>query len=238
MGGRSPCWVPGATMQELDNVFWHAMAETQASLTVGTDRARRLVRGFSPMLGFVDPAHPAFEDLEVICSPEEAFYTDGWAGPEPAGWGIQFESTMFKMVWEAPMPAGDEAPEALPLGPQHAVRALELAELTRPGPFGPRTLEMGEYFGCFEEGRLVAMAGERLHAGRWREISGVCTHPDFQGRGYARRLMSKLLRREMLRGEAPFLHVASGNVGARGLYRRMGFRDYLESVVRVVSRCP
>ena len=72
--------------------------------------------------------------------------------------------------------------------------------------------------------------------GSLREISGVCTHPDFQGRGFARRLMSKLIRRQMQRQETPFLHVMRANRTAHGLYERMGFRDYRESVVRVVSR--
>jgi predicted GNAT family acetyltransferase len=82
----------------------------------------------------------------------------------------------------------------------------------------------------------VAMAGERMAAAGLREISGVCTHPDFQGRGFARRLMKKLVRRQLLRGETPFLHVMRSNTGAHELYLRMGFRDYCESVVRVVAR--
>ena len=225
-------------MHELDNIFWHTLAGPHAHWATGTEAARRYARGFTPILGFADQANPDFSVLTPFCEPDEHFYTDGWAGSTPAGWQLEKESTMFKMVWEAPMPETDEAPEAIPLGPEHAPQAMELALLTKPGPFGPRTIELGEYFGVFEDGRLIAMAGERLHAGKWREISGVCTHPDFQGRGYARRLMTKLLRHEMQRGEAPFLHVARENEGARGLYKRMGFRDYLESVVRVVSRCP
>ena len=135
------------------------------------------------------------------------------------------------------MPANDEAPEAVRLGPEHVSQALELATKTQPGPFGPRTIELGEYFGCFEGQRLVAMAGERMCAGALREISGVCTHPDFQGRGFARRLMIKLIRRQMQRNEIPFLHVMRENDNAHGLYEKMGFRDYRESVVRVVSLC-
>jgi predicted GNAT family acetyltransferase len=139
------------------------------------------------------------------------------------------------MVWEAAMPGSDEAPEAVRLGPEHSTQAFELAALTRPGPFGPRTIELGEYFGCFDGSRLIAMAGERMHAGTLREISGVCTHPDFQGRGFARRLMSKLIQRQMQRNETPFLHVMRDNSNAQQLYRRMGFGIYREAVVRVVS---
>ena len=89
---------------------------------------------------------------------------------------------------------------------------LALALLTKPGPFGPRTIELGEYFGYFDDGdRLIAMAGERMAAAGLHEISGVCTHPEHQGRGLARRLMLKLIRRQLLRGETPFLHVMRAN---------------------------
>ena len=74
-----------------------------------------------------------------------------------------------------------------------------------------------------------------MHAGRLREISGVCTHPDYQGRGFARRLMLKLIRRQMLRDETPCLHVMRANSGALRLHEQMGFRDHLEAVIRVVA---
>ena len=80
------------------------------------------------------------------------------------------------------------------------------------------------------------MAGERLHAGPYREVSGVCTHPDYQGRGLARRLSEKIVRLQMQRGQLPFLHVISTNETAHSLYERMGFRDYKETVVRVVEK--
>jgi predicted GNAT family acetyltransferase len=133
------------------------------------------------------------------------------------------------------MPAHDPAADALPLGPHHAAQALALATLTRPGPFGPRTIELGEYFGYFEGDQLIAMAGERMAAEGLREISGVCTDPGFQGRGLARRLMEKLVRRQLLRAETPFLHVMRANTAAHELYLRMGFVDYRETVVRVVA---
>jgi predicted GNAT family acetyltransferase len=134
------------------------------------------------------------------------------------------------------MPASDSAPDAVRLAPEHYGQAAELARLTNPGPFGPRTPELGEYFGFFEGSRLIAMAGERLCAGDLHEVSGICTHPDFQGRGLARKLTLKLVRRQMQRGKTTFLHVMSHNTGARALYQKLGFRDYLETVVRVATR--
>ena len=221
----------------LDNIFWHALVGPQAKFATGDGAARRYASGFSPILGFADPMHPDFDAARAWCSPEERFYVDGWSGPVPAGWGLDTESTMFKMVWEGGMPAPADAPGAgfVPLGPEHAERALELALLTRPGPFGLRTIELGDYIGCFEGERLVAMAGERSQAGVFREVSGVCTHPDFQGRGLAWGLMLELIRRQMQSSEVPFLHVTRDNIGAQRFYRRMGFVDYRESVVRVVS---
>lgn len=220
----------------LDNVVWHSLVGPQAVYATGTDEVRRYAPGFSPIIGFANPERPNFQALVPYCQPDEHFYCSGWSGAAPAGWQIEAETTMFKMVWESEMPAADEAPEAVRLGPEHARQALELATLTRPGPFGPRTVELGEYFGCFEGERLVAMAGERMHAGALREISGVCTHPDSQGKGLARRLMAKLIRREMQRGEMPFLHVMRDNSNAHRLYERMGFRVHQEAVVRVISR--
>jgi GNAT superfamily N-acetyltransferase len=219
----------------LDNIFWNCLSGRHAHLSTGTERARRYAPGFSPIVGFPDPQQPDFAALAPFCEPGERFYCDAWSGPAPDGWRIEAESTMYRMVWDGVMPGQDAAPDAIPLGPQHAAQALELALLTRPGPFGPRTIELGDYFGCFEDGQLVAMAGERTAAAGLREISGVCTHPDHQGRGYARRLMLKLIRRQLLRNETPFLHVMRANEAAHGLYLRMGFRDYCETVVRVVT---
>jgi ribosomal protein S18 acetylase RimI-like enzyme len=221
--------------QLLDRITWHALSGPHARFSTGTDDARRYAPGFSPIVGFADTERPNFAALADYCEPGEHFYCDGWSGVAPTGWRVDAESTMFKMVWEGALPARDEAPDAIRLGAEHAAEAMALAALTHPGPFGPRTIELGEYFGCFEGQRLVAMAGERMCAGALREISGVCTHPDFQGRGLARRLMTKLIRRQMSRDEMPFLHVMRDNTGARGLYARMGFRDYRESVVRVVT---
>jgi ribosomal protein S18 acetylase RimI-like enzyme len=221
----------------LDNVTWRSLTGAHAPYAAGAGGARRYAPGFSPIVAFADPAQPDFAGLDAVSEPGEHFYVDGWAGPVPQGWRLEAEKAMYRMLWTGALPAQDEAPEAVPLDAGYTQQALALVGLTKPGPFGPRTLELGEYFGCFEGGRLVAMAGERMCALPLREISGVCTHPDAQGRGLARRLMLKLIRRQMQRGEMPFLHVMTDNHGAHGLYRRMGFRVHAEVPVRVLARC-
>ena len=218
-----------------ENIFWAALTGPQARFAAGAGGARRYAPGFSPIVAFADPARPDFAALRAHCEPGEQFYGVGPPNSVPADWQVHAEAAMFRMVWDAPAPAFDAALDARPLTPRHVPQMLELTALTHPGPFGPRTIELGDYVGCFDGERLIAMAGERMHAGSLREISGVCTHPDAQGRGLARRLMETLIARQMRRGETPFLHVLGHNTGARRLYAKMGFRDDGEMIVRVLS---
>jgi GNAT superfamily N-acetyltransferase len=220
----------------LDNIMWNSLSGPHAKFAAGEGDVRRYAPGFSPILGFANPARPDFVALEKICAPGESFYCDLWTGTPPVGWQIEKEATMFKMVWSAAMPENDTAPDAVALRPEHATQAVALAKLTNPGPFGIRTPELGEYFGYFDGDRLIAMAGERFCAGDLQEVSGICTHPDFQGRGLAKQLTLKVIRRQMQRGKTTFLHVMSHNTGARALYEKMGFRIYRDSICRVISR--
>ena len=220
----------------LDNVIWHALTGPQAHFAVGTGGARRYAPGFAPLTGFADPTRPDLDALIPFSDPGEAIFCAGWSGPVPSGWRIVFEGTMCRMVWPGGRLDGDSATEAIPLGHEHAELAVELARLTRPGPFGLRTPELGDYFGIFDGPHLVAMAGERMHAGSFREVSGVCTHPDFQGRGLARRLVTLVIQRQLDRGQTPFLHVMRDNTQPRALYQRMGFRDYLAVPLRIMRQ--
>jgi GNAT superfamily N-acetyltransferase len=220
----------------LDNIMWNCLSGPHAKFAVGEGAVRRYAPGFSPIVGCEDPDHPDFETLQRFCQPGESFYFDIWSGAAPDGWSIDKEARICKMLWGVAGPAEDPAPDAIRLRPEHASQALALAKLTNPGPFGIRTPELGDYYGYFDGGRLIAMAGERLCAGVLHEISGICTHPDFQGRGLARKLTLKLVFLQLRRGRTPFLHVMSHNETARGLYARMGFQNYRETTVRVATR--
>ncbi len=220
----------------LDNILWEAFSHGQPQFTVGSGGVRRYAPGFSAIVAFEDPSAPDFDSLAQFSEIGDSFYCDQWSGEAPDGWSIEAETTMFKMVYEGGSPLNLENEGIAVLQPAHAQQALDLAILTNPGPFGLRTPELGNYYGFFEGDRLVAMAGERMYAKPFREISGVCTHPDFQGRGYAKRLMIRLMREAIERNEIPFLHVLSRNELARGLYRRLGFTEYLETTVRVIRR--
>jgi GNAT superfamily N-acetyltransferase len=223
-------------MNILDNILWHALSGPQSAMSTGDDRARRFSRGYPAIAAFPDPERPDFAALADLFEPDEPFYTSGWSGPPPDGWRIEVDARMLLMVFRGTPPAVDPIPEAVALGAAHTDRMVALATLTRPGPFGPKNIELGEYYGVLEGHRLLGMAGERTHAGGYREISAVCTDPAHQGKGLAKRLTAKLVGLQAARGQTPFLHVMSHNERARGMYERMGFAVYREVPVRVVAR--
>lgn len=224
----------------LDNIVWHSLTGPHAKFAAGSSSARRYARGLSPLTGFANPVHPDLEALAPHTDVGEHLYCGSWTGPAQNGWRIDAEVPAVQMVWNGVIPgedaAGDSLIPAIRLGSGHVAAMLELVALTQPGPFGPRTIELGEYLGVFDDGKLIAMAGERMAAGNLREISGVCTHPDAQGRGLARSLMNRLIRLQMQRDLVPFLHVMSFNTRALALYERMGFCRHRESVMRIVCR--
>ncbi len=113
---------------------------------------------------------------------------------------------------------------------------VELTALTKPGPFGPRTHELGHYVGIRDGGKLVAMAGERLKVPGYTEVSAVCTHPDHLGKGYAAALISEVMRAIRERGETPFLHVRAHNRRAIAVYERLGFRIRWQGHVAVLRK--
>jgi GNAT superfamily N-acetyltransferase len=223
-----------AALAPLDNIVWHSLNGEHAKYSSGTDRVRRYAHGFSPLIGAADVESPDLAALAPFCTPGEQFYYAGWSGAAPAGWRVDVDATMEQYVWSGPAPDEERIP-AIRLDATHAERALALVALTHPGPFAARTPELGEYYGLFEDERLIAMAGERMHAGALREISGVCTHPEHQGRGLARQLMQKLIVLQLARDQLPFLHVMSANAGARALYEKMGFRHHQRLGVRVIT---
>jgi GNAT superfamily N-acetyltransferase len=180
--------------------------------------------------------------------PDEADWTDaaGLAGPgawlplavvevsPPAGWEVRLIGEGVQMTGDDLDAAAD--PEAVPLGAADVPEMLELTARTKPGPFLPRTPELGTYLGIRREGRLVAMAGERLHPAGWTEISAVCTDEAWRGQGLAARLIRAVGAGIRDRGEIPFLHALATNT-AIGLYEELGFRHRM-AVLFAVVRVP
>lgn len=219
----------------LDNIVWHTLVGPHAAYAEGQGAVRRYRAGFPLFAAFEDVNNPDLATLAKYVVPGEHIYCDGWAGPVPQGWCVESESDLKKMVWNGDMPVVDTSLETVLLGSQHIPAILDLVKQSNPGPFAVGSLVLGEYFGVFDGPRLMAMGGGRLCAGGYREISGVCTHPDFQGQGLARRLTSALLRRYMQNKEPIFLRVIRANDVACQLYQKMGFQHYSLSAARVIS---
>ncbi|WP_320784483.1 GNAT family N-acetyltransferase [Streptomyces sp. CRN 30] len=145
----------------------------------------------------------------------------GFNGRIPNGWEVTSDIEGVQLVDDGVAAAPD--PEAVLLGPADVPEMLDLVARTRPGPFLPRTIELGTYLGIRRDGALLAMAGERLHPPGWTEISAVCTHPDARGEGLAGRLVRAVAHGIRARGETPFLHTGADNTSALRVYEALGF---------------
>ena len=219
----------------LDNPIWSALTTRHAPLAHGGGLARKYPAEISPLsaLAAAKPANVAAlaalvdpgDDVGVFQPAELAL---------PREWEVLRSARITQMiqVGRAPLPEGEV--DARPLGAADVADMLALVELTQPGPFRARTIELGRFIGIRERGRLVAMAGERMWVGDFREVSGVCTHPDVRGRGHARALTGRVVNRMRVAGETPFLHVLSDECGRhRALSRaRVRAADRIHSAAR------
>ena len=205
----------------------------QAGLAIVRGGARRL----DPAYGiFAVLADGEAASLDALGGLVREFGDVGLVEPEPAPaiprTQVVSEALCWQMIADGPgEPTRESAFEILDLGPADAGEMLALATLTRPGPFVSRTPELGDFVGVKLDGRLVAMAGERMKPDGFTEVSGVCTHPDHRGRGYAAALMRVVMGRIRGRGEVPFLHAYAENRGAIGIYEGLGFRFRRELVM-------
>ncbi|WP_338422280.1 GNAT family N-acetyltransferase [Acetobacter musti] len=168
---------------------------------------------------------------------EELWFLEKTPPPVPPGMTLLRETECVQMT-ACSITAGANTFHAVPLGEADAEDMLALATLTAPGPFRHGTWRLGGFIGIREEGRLVAMAGERTKPGEFCEVSGVCTHPDFRGRGYAGFLMREVASAILARGETPFLHCYATNHGAIALYRTLGFTPFQSITASVIRRDP
>jgi hypothetical protein len=141
----------------------------------------------------------------------------------PAGLSIALRAGLVQMTAETIQDAEPDF-DVVPLGETDGPEMFALAQLARPGPFARHTHRLGGFIGVRQDGRLVAIAGERMKPEGFCEVSGVCTHPDHRGRGYASALMRIVARGIIERGETPFLHAIETNTGAIALYETLGFR--------------
>lgn len=207
----------------LDNPALASLTGPHARFAERRGRVLRYPVDVSPWLALPDePDARDWADLAALAGPGAEIPLAGYCGEVPDGWEITFRVDGVQFVDDGLAAAPDA--EAVRLGPADVPEMLDLVARTQPGPFLPRTVELGTYLGIRRGGALIAMAGERLHPPGWTEISAVCTDPAFRGEGLATRLIHAIAHGIRERGETPFLHTSARNTGAIRLYESLGFR--------------
>jgi ribosomal protein S18 acetylase RimI-like enzyme len=222
------------TSLELDNPVWLALQGPQRSLGSVAGGAARFDAEVSPFGGFAgEPSAADWEDMASLVGPGGmvAIISTG-SGPSlvAEGWELSWTATGAQMVGppggvdrSGPRPGQRPTDPVVALGPDDVPAMLSLVAAARPGPFAVRTVEFGGYIGIRRGGRVVAMAGERLHPPGYAEISAVATDPDHRRQGLAELLIGTVASTIVARGDTPFLHVAGSNTGAIHLYESLGF---------------
>lgn len=212
----------------MDNPIWNALLTEHSSLALGNGLARRYPFDVGPLTGIKDQSEASYVALRKLAGPAGvvALFLDALPCPTP-GWTFLREGLIDQMIC-----LEGSTPEAAHPAPSAEIRRLtsadvpamiELAELTEPGPFHRRTIDLGAFYGIFHADRLMAMSGQRLHLPQHVEVSAVCTHPEARGRGYARALMARVMEDIRHLGKTPILHVLSSNPTAIAVYESLGF---------------
>ncbi len=210
-------------MRELDRPIWHALTTRQRCFAQGSELALRFDPRVSPFAACRDNEPASLAALAALV-PETGMLVllQADEAPVPEGCEPALVARGVQMLLEEFRPAKLEH-AAIDLGAADIDDMVELANLTKPGPFLPGTSRLGGFVGIRAQGRLAAMVGERLKLGGYTEVSAVCTHPDFRGRGMAAQLSSLVVERILTRGERPFLHAFADNHQAIRLYEQLGF---------------
>lgn len=220
----------------LDRPVWASLLHAP-QLAEGRDLARRYRRDVNLFASARDDDSASLAALADLVGAGESVYL-AQVPPVQVPPGLQIVRSAQGVQMLAMQPVTPERGEeaVLALGDADAPEMLALAQLTEPGPFLPRTHTMGRFVGVRIGGRLAAMAGERMHFAGATEVSGVCTHPDFRGRGLARQLSSVVAHAIQQRGEQAFLHAWTTNHAAIALYESLGFQTRTEVQVAVLAR--
>jgi GNAT superfamily N-acetyltransferase len=206
----------------LDNPVLSSLTGPHARFAERRGNVLRYPVDVAPFLAMPDePGEADWADAAALVGPGGLLPLVGIRGAAPAGWEVVTVGEGVQMTGDHLQVAAD--PDAVPLGRADVPEMIALVARTEPGPFLPRTFELGSYLGIRRDGRLVAMAGERLHPEGWTEISAVCTDEEWRGQGLATRLIRAVGAGIRARGDLPFLHAVAMNP-AIALYEKLGFR--------------
>ena len=225
------------SLHPLDRPVWNALTTRWAPLALGKPPALRIAPEYGLFAATADDSAESLNALAALVAPRgETWLVEMHAPPAPPGATITRRMELLQMI--APSLTPSDAGEApfVELGDADAPEMIALAMLTKPGPFLLRTHRFGGFIGIRVDGQLVAMAGTRMRLPGYCEVSGVCTHPDHRGRGYAGALMRVVCQRIFAAGETPILHTYAANTGANALYASLGFTVRTPVMLTVLTR--
>jgi GNAT superfamily N-acetyltransferase len=206
-------------------MMWHAMDGPQRDISEGNELARRYPKDVGPFCAVPDePSSENYEALRDLVEPGNVatLLRDEVTAPE--GWEVLGTIDAVQMVGPDSSTTEFDDPRVIPLGAGDVDEMLSLTTRTRPGPFAPRTWELGVYLGIRVDGHLVSMAGQRARTAEYVEISAVCTDEEYVGRGMGRALINAQIELILDAGKLPMLHAAGNNGRAIALYEYLGFR--------------
>lgn len=223
-------------LNALDRPVWASLTGAHAHLALGEGRARRYRPDVNRFVAGPDEELETLAAMAALAEPgDPVLVVQAAAIPDLPGVSLVLRRAAVQMVHDGAPPDSDDL-EIVRLAETDAPDMLALAALTNPGPFRERTHLMGDFFGVRRQGRLAAMAGQRMRPPGHIELSGVCTHPDFRGEGLATRLSAYVTWAILDRGETPFLHAWKDNLGAIALYEKLGYRIRCEIDVAMFER--
>jgi predicted GNAT family acetyltransferase len=226
-------------LHPLDNPIWQALNSEDKNKNQGTADVAIFFPEISPFVGLENWSPVAQQKLYAQL-PEARSCSTMIKKPFvlEANWELLFSLSLYQMVCKTLKPYQAKSVKIQALGDADIPAMLELTALTKPGPFSERTIDFGNYLGVFEEQKLVAMAGERLHLATFTEVSAVCTHPDYVGKGYAAQLVHQLTQQIHQEGNSAFLHVRQDNQRAIQLYQGLGYEIRTEMYFAVMRPMP
>jgi GNAT superfamily N-acetyltransferase len=211
-------------MTPLDNPVWEALNTKQSNFNIGNKVIKYFPGNVAPFIGLQNWDDSDLQHLIDNAPADRAFSVMiAKAIKLPASVDIIFTTPLYQLYCPELIPFANPAIEISNLGSGDVPQMLELTALTKPGPFYEKTIEFGKYFGIYSKDKLVAMAGERLKVNGYTEISAICTHPDYLGKGYASYLLSHACEHTIREGNIPFLHVRTDNTRAIEVYKKLGF---------------
>lgn len=205
----------------LDNPVWHALQTTHNTFAQGTERVKRYPVDVLQFMGCADPAHADLNEILPWTSVGEKMLMIGELPVLPPNWALVRQLDCIQMTCDQAVSIA--SPDVVPL--ENVEEMLALVNLVQPGFFYKNTPLLGAYYGIYQEGQLVAIAGERTQITRMVEVSAVCTHPEFTGRGYAQQLVAHIMNKNVEKGNALYLHFLTSNERARKVYELLGFKD-------------